>query len=254
MKTMRTNGSCLAAALALVLAACGGGSADDDTDGDDTGGDGGTDGVDLDGGPDAGPTSQCGFASDDFLPYAAGNTWTYVLTDRQTGDRATKEQRIDPEFEHPDYGLVFTQVTGKINGSTVSLARREGDRVLRFQQEDRDATDALERTTIYDPPQIRIDESPERTVLGAEWDETYTEIELDPDGVELGRIETTDHNEVIGEDDPCDSPLGEFRCLRILRTRAAGGVARKEFQFARGIGKILELGSNQLEVLSDCGE
>ena len=260
MKMTRTNRSRPAAALAvaLALAACGGGGSSDDgddaDDADDTGDDADDTGDDVDGGPDAGQTAQCGFAGDDFLPYAAGNRWTYLLTDLDTGDRATKEQRIDPEFEHPEYGLVFTQVTGKINGSTVSLARREGDRVLRFQQEDRDAADALERTTIYDPPQVRIDESPEHTVMGAEWDETYTEIELDPDGVELSRIETVDHNEVLGEDDPCDSPLGEFRCLRVRRTRVAGGVAEKEFHFARGIGKIREVGSNQLEELSACGE
>ena len=256
MKMTKMKRSGLASALALALAGCGGGgSSDDGSDGadgaDDVGDDGGDD---VDGGPDAGPTVQCGFAADDFLPYAAGNTWTYLLTDLDTGARATKEQRIDPEFEHPDYGLVFTQVTGKIDGSTLSLARREGDRVLRFQQEDRDATGALERTTIYEPPQVRIDESPERTELGAEWDETYTEIELDPDGVELSRIETVDHNKVIGVDDPCTSPLGEFRCMRIERKRLAGGVAEKEFQFARGIGKIREIGSNQLEELSACGE
>jgi hypothetical protein len=256
MKMKKMNRSGLVAALALALAACGGGgNSDDGDDGDDVADDADdADDADADGGPDAGSSGQCGFAGDDYLPYAAGNTWTYSLTDLDSGARATKEQRIEPEFEHPEYGLVFTQVTGKINGSTVSLARREGDRVLRFQQEDRDATDALERTTIYEPPQVRIDESPERTELGAEWDETYTEIELDPDGVELSRIETLDHNEVIGVDDPCDSPLGEFRCMRIQRTRLAGGVAEKEFQFARGIGKIREIGSNQLEELSACGE
>lgn len=256
MKKTKTNRSGLAAALALALAACGGGgSSDDGTDvSDDADGADDSDGGDVDGGPDGGGSAQCGFAGDDYLPYAVGNTWSYVLTDRDTGERATKEQRIDPEFEHPDYGLVVTQVTGKINGSTISLARREGDRVLRFQQEDRDASGALERTTIYDPPQVRIDESPERTELGAEWDETYTEIELDPDGMELSRIETIDHNEVIGVDDPCSSPLGEFRCMRISRTRVAGGTAVKEFHFARGIGKIREIGSNQLEELSACGE
>jgi len=244
--------SWIAAALSLSLLACGGGggSGDDDDadDADDVG--------DIDAGPDidGGPGTRCGFAGDDFLPYAAGNTWTYRLTDLETGERATKDQRIDPEMNHPDYGQVFVQVTGKINGSTVSLARREGERVLRFQQEDLDATGALERTTIYDPPQVRIDETSEHTAMGAAWDETYTEIVNDPDGVELSRTETVDHNEVLGVDDPCDSPMGRFRCLRVRRTRLAGGVAEKEFQFARGIGKIREVGSNQLEELTDCGD
>jgi hypothetical protein len=221
--------------LALV-AACGG----------DDGGDDGDDG------DDGGDASDCGFAGDDYLPYAVGHTWSYRLTDLDSGERAIKEQRIDPEMNHPDYGAVVVQVTGKINGETISLARKEGDRVLRFQQEDRDASGALERTTIYEPPQIRIDESEERTAMGAAWDEEYTEIVLDPEGVELTRVDTVDHLEVIGVDDPCDSPMGDFSCLRVLRTRLAGGVAAKEFHFARGIGKIREVGSNQLEELTAC--
>jgi hypothetical protein len=238
-------------AALTMLAACGGG-------GGGAGGDGGGDGGDDDdgevdaGGLDAGG-SRCGFAGDDFLPYAAGYTWSYRLTDLEDGERAIKEQRIDPQVDHPDYGPVVVQVTGKLDGQTVSLTRREGDRVLRFEQEDRDATGALERTTLYDPPQIRIDESSERTELGAAWDEAYTEIVLDPDGVEIMRVDTIDHLEVLGVDDPCDSPMGQFRCLRVRRTRLAGGVAEKEFHFARGIGKIREIGSNQLEELTGCG-
>ena len=52
---------------------------------------------------------------------------------------------------------------------------------------------------------------------------------------------------------PCDSPMGEFSCLRVRRTRITGGMAEKEFHFARGIGKVREVGSNQLEELTACG-
>ncbi|HWM86194.1 MAG TPA: hypothetical protein VNO33_10165, partial [Kofleriaceae bacterium] len=232
-------------AIALI-AACGGD--DGGNDGGDGGGDGGDDGGD--GGDDGGV--DCGFEGEDYLPYAVGHTWTYRLTDLDDGERATKDQVIEPEMNHPDYGPVVVQVTGKLNGETISLARKEGDRVLRFQQEDRDATGALERTTIYEPPQIRIDESSEHLEVGAEWDEAYTEIVLDPDGVELMRLDTLDHMEILGIDDPCDSPMGEFSCLRVRRTRLEGGVAEKEFHFARGIGKIREVGSNQLEELTAC--
>ena len=234
----------IATAALAALAACSGGGGGGDDDADDA--------VD-DAADDDGDPVDCDFDSDDYLPYAAGYTWSYRLTDLDDGERAIKEQRIEPEMIHPDYGAVVVQVTGKINGETISLTRREGDRVLRFQQEDRDATGALERTTIYEPPQIRIDESSEHIQLGAAWDEAYTEIVLDPAGVEMMRVDTIDHNEVLGVDDPCDSPMGEFSCLRVRRTRLAGGVAEKEFHFARGIGKIREVGSNQLEELTACG-
>jgi hypothetical protein len=234
----------MASALALCLSACGGGG-DDGDDADD----GQSDAGDGDAGP---PVSPCGFDGDDYLPYAAGYTWTYRLTDLDDGDRATKEQRIDPGTDHADYGSVMVQVTGKLNGETISLTRREGDRVLRFEQEDRDATGALERTTIYEPPQIRIDESPEHIAVDAMWNEQYTETVLGPDGELLTQNPTTDQVQILGVDIPCDSPMGEFRCLRVRRTRTVGGVAVKEFLFARGIGKIREVGANQLEELTDC--
>ena len=46
---------------------------------------------------------------------------------------------------------------------------------------------------------------------------------------------------------------GTFSCLHLRRTRTEGGVAVKEFFFARGIGKIREIGDNVLEELTACG-
>jgi hypothetical protein len=224
---IRDLAAILAAASLILFAGCGG---------------------DDDGGGDSG---MCGFDSDEYLPYQAGFSWTYQITDLVSGQKETKEQHLEPEMEHPDFGTVLTQVTGKLNGTTISLTRKEDDRVLRFQQEDRDATDALEKTTTYDPPEIRIDESADRIVAGAEWDESYTETIEDPVNGTTA-IATVDHWEVLGVDEPCDSPLGTFMCLRVRRTRTMGGIAEKEFHFARGVGKVREIGSNQLEELTAC--
>ncbi len=211
-------------------------------------GGGDDDGMAGDGGGEPG---SCGFESDDYLPYEPGFSWTYQITDLVSGERKTKDQHLEPEMEDPEYGTVMTQITGKLNGSTVSLVRKEGDRVLRFSQEDRDAADALEQTTTYEPAQIRIDESAERTMEGAEWDEEYTETIDDPvNGTTV--IPTVDHWTVLGVDEPCESPFGTFSCIRLRRTRTMGGIAEKEFHFARGVGKVREIGANQLEELTGC--
>jgi hypothetical protein len=218
----------LAAGCLLALAGC---------SGDDDAGDGNA--------------GMCGFETDEYLPYQAGFTWTYQITDLVSGVRENKEQHLEPEMEHAEFGSVMTQVTGKLNGSTVSLVRKENDRVLRFQQEDRDTADAVVRTTTYEPPEIRIDESAERTMAGAEWDESYTETIEDPvAGTTV--IPTVDHWVVLGVDEACESPLGTFSCIRLRRTRTMGGIAEKEFHFARGIGKVREIGANQLEELTAC--
>jgi hypothetical protein len=213
--------------LTLCLAACGGGD-----------------------GPSGG---DCGFASDRYLPYEAGNSWTYQITDLSTGMRATKTQAVSA-VDDPDLGPVLLQVTGKLSGTTKSLNRRDGDRLVRFEQEDYDATGTLERTTTYDPSELRIDESAERVAEGAAWDEAYTEIVDDPSGVEVSRVDTIDHWAVVEGAVSCEAPLGTFECLHLRKTRTAGGVAVKDFFFARGVGKVRESGQSQLEELASCAE
>jgi hypothetical protein len=202
-------------------------------------------------GSDGGGDSECGFASDRYLPYDVGMSWTYRITDVGSGEVATKQQDLD-ETDDPDLGPVIVQTTGKLGGTTRSLLRVEGDRVVRLLQEDRDDTGALERTTTYDPGQIRIDESPDRTVVDATWDEQYDET-VTPTGGAPVTTATTDTWEVLAVDAACESPLGSFACLHLRRTRAAGGVAQKEFFFARGVGKVRETGGNQIEELTACG-
>jgi len=220
----------LACCLPLVIAGCGAEGGDD--------------------GPL--PDDVCGFGSDRYLPYQLGFTWSYQVTNVESGERKIKDQSLEEEIEHPDFGRVIVQLTGKLAGSTRSLLRVEGDRVVRFLQEDLDVDGVVERTTTYDPPQIRIDESPDRTTTGASWEEAYDETEVDAAGSPV-TLSTTDAWEVLGVDVACTSPLGDFECLHLRRTRTVGGVAVKEFHFARGVGKIRESGDNQVEELTACG-
>jgi hypothetical protein len=202
-------------------------------------------------GADAAPAGQCELGSDRYLPFEPGMHWTYQVTELDTGERETKEQTLEA-VEDPELGPVIQQTTGKRNGSTVSLFRVEGDRVLRLEQLDLDATGTLERTTRYDPGQIRIDESPSRLTLGATWEEAYDETEIEP-GLDPVTVATVDAWEVISVDAVCEAPLGNFSCLHLRRTRTAGGVAVKDFHFARGLGKVIETGDNQTELLAGCG-
>jgi hypothetical protein len=215
---------------ALLLLACGGGDGDDGGDGN--------------------PGVAC-FDSDRYLPYEVGNAWTYKITDLTSGATATKEQSLS-QTDDPELGTVIVQTTGKLKGTTRSLLALEGDRVVRYVQEDLDTAGTLERTTVYDPGQIRIDESPARLVKGAAWDESY-DVTTTPTGGVSTTVATVDRFEVIDVDVPCTSPLGDFECLRLRRTRTAGGVADKEFFFARGVGKVKESGDSQLEELTSCG-
>jgi hypothetical protein len=204
--------------------------------GDDGGGGGG------DAGGDENP---CGF-EDRYLPYQPGYQWSYKVTDILTGDVTTKSQVLAAD------GADIVQTTTKSSGSTVSTLRVEDDTVLRLVQEDRDQAGALERTTVYDPGQKRLDESPNQITVGATRDDNYTAtITLAVGGTPVVEPRT-DSWEVLGVDAECTTSLGSFQCLHVKRTRTAGGTSVKEYFFARGIGKVKEVNPNQHEELIGC--
>ena len=202
-------------------------------------------------GTDPVPGDECGFLeSDQFLPFEVGYSWTYQVTDLVTAARSTKTQILESEVDDPEFGIAIVQVTKKSNGETRSLLRRDGDRIVRFTQEDLDQNAVLERRTVYSPERLRIDESPERTTEGVKYSDSYTEVTTDMFG-EFS-VETTDDWEVLGVDVECTTALGTFQCLHLSRASVVGGVAVKEFLFARGIGKVRETGDSQTEDLSGC--
>lgn len=202
-------------------------------------------------GEDGGTGSDCGFDGNAYLPYAVGYTWTYQVTDLGDGSRTQKSQTITSMMTDATFGDVLVQETTKATGRTINLTKVESETVTRYRQEDYDETGAFERATEYDPKKLRLDMTAANTTVGAKWDETYTAIEKDMSGAETGRVSRVDNWEVMGVDVDCTSPFGSFKCLHIRRVRTMGGVADKEFYFAKGIGKVREVGG-QLEELTGC--
>jgi len=194
-------------------------------------------------------SGDCGFV-DDLLPYEVGYTWTYSVTDLDSGERSTKFQQIESAPDDPTYGPVVLQITDKARGQTRSLLRKDGDQVIRFEQQDLSLTGALERTTVYDPPKLRIDESDARIAPGATFSEMYTETTTDSLGETVQMV--TDEWEVLGVDVGCESALGTFSCIQLRRVRTVGGNSNKQFFFARGVGKVKEVGAKTVEDLVDC--
>ena len=227
--------------LAFALAACGGGEP-----GDDGGGDGA---------PDSGGECRAGAmaSTDRLLPIAVGNIWRYQVTDQAGVDPpSVKRQEITEEMTPAgETEPVLVQVTTKSTGQTVNWLRPVGDAMVRVQQEDYDADGLLERTTVYEPYKLRLDETAERLALGNPFEESYTSIVYDPQGLETGRTDIVDQWEVTSLESPCDTPWGQLSCVRIHRERLVGGIAVKDYYFARGYGKVREVGG-QLEELTDC--
>ena len=197
------------------------------------------------------PAGDCVPADTDrLLPYAVGYSWTYEVTNIDTQETSTKTQSVLREMDNPDDGMpVMVQETNKVEGRTVSWMRTEGEALIRLQQEDYDPAGALERTTVYDPGKIRLDESAERVAAGASFDESYTAVIYDPAGIETAREARTEQWQVLSVGQPCPGDFADYDCLQIQRARV--GTPAKIFWFAPGIGKVRETGG-QIEQLTAC--
>lgn len=233
--------------LSPALSACGGNGTGDGGNGVDGG---------IDAPVDPGNDCRAGAMSstDNYQPLQIGDVWTYEVTEVGTGNPPyTKRTEITEQMTPPgETEPVLVQVTTKSTGQTVSWFRRTGDAVIRLRQEDYDPAGLLERTTVYEPYRLRFDENPSMLVAGMTFDETYTDIVYDPQGVELQRTVATDRWLVVSADEPCSTGWGaQLSCVHVHRERVVGGIAVKDFYFARGYGKVREDGG-QLEVLNDC--
>jgi hypothetical protein len=229
-----------ASLLAISLAAAGCG--DDNPSGPDGGGGGG----DCEAGGHA--------SSDRYFPFEVGNVWRYRVTDLGNNEvsvkRAELTESMTPEGETEP---VIVQVTTKTNGSTVTWNRVVGDSVRRFKQIDHDETDAIERSNVYDPSRLRLDESAGRLTVGTTWTEQFTNTEFDAAGTQTGSIQVTENWTVMGVDVACETPWGTLQCLQVHReaSDSDGGSVAKDYLYARGIGKVREEGAS-LEELVGC--
>jgi hypothetical protein len=198
------------------------------------------------------PEGDC-VASDStrYLPYSEGYSWTYEVTDLVLQETTTKSQSVTGTMNHPDDGMpVFIQVTNKSSGRTESWVRQSGDALIRLQQVDYDADSVLERTTVYEPGKIRLDETAARIASGASFAENYTAIIFDEFGAEKSRTDLTEQWQVLSVGDPCPgADFADYDCLEIERART--GTPSKTFWFAAGIGKVREEGG-QIEQLTAC--
>lgn len=185
-----------------------------------------------------------------FLPQAVGNSWRYRVDELDGTPPAVKTQS-NTEMLTPDEqtGEVIVQVTANNSGTTESWFQRQGDRIVRLQQRDIDQSGALERTTLYLPHRLRIDENPDRLVTGATWTENYVREERSPLGAVLETENNSEEWSVINGDIACPGEWSEHRCVHLRRRTLAGSGTEKQYWFARGIGKVREEGGVVEELL-----
>ncbi len=246
-------------ALVLVATACGaaeeagdGGTGGSGRGGSGQGGSG--QGGSGQGGSGQGGSGQGGGATlERLLPLAIGASWTYRVTDTGTGEVGTKQNVVEAleDVGGAKAGVTAFRVrTSKPSGkSTVSWQEDTGSAIVRHREQERDVDAVVTLDEHFVPGKLRVDEAPAHLTLGARWDERYSEVAHDPAGGADVTVEKTDRWTVESIDDAVTVPAGSFACVR-LRREGQTTASDKTYWFARGVGKVKEVGGGQTEELA----
>ena len=211
-------------------------------------------------GTGGGPCESTGDPSQQLLPMKTGNTWTYLVTDSTTGVEAKTQTVMEAGpigGMGPNAGTTACRfVTRKgtdLKDQTISWQARVGTRVVRYREQAYAAMApyALELEEYWEPYKLRVDESPEHMTAGATWMETDQETKLAV-GLAPAKAEVQEQWKVTA-DRVAVTVLGKsYEVMIVTKTGQPSGTdpaPMKTYWWARGIGKVKEIGFNQTEEL-----
>lgn len=218
--------------VALALAACGD---DAPTDGD------------------AGLVECDTPVADRYLPLVIGATWTYDTLDSSmmmpvNVVKTSTVEALEDVGERKTGFTAYRIRTGKAgtSGDVVSWQEDRCTSIVRHREQQYDLSDALLTDQFYVPGKLRVDESVDRLVVGARYTTSYTEVEVD--SVPGDTTTTKDEVWVVeAVDEMVTVAAGTFSTLRVHKTTS--GAADKIYWFAKGVGKVQEMGE-QMETLT----
>ena len=189
----------------------------------------------------------------ELLPLKTGNSWTYLVTNEDGGPIPKTQTVMGEELiggTGPHAALTaFRMVTRKGDDRThltVSWQARVGTRVVRYRELGFSETAPydLDREDHWDPAKLRVVETPDHMVVGATWLEIYQETRM-PVGAPPSTMEVRDRWTVVAERHPVTVRGRSYEALILSKD----GPDPKTYWWARGIGKVKEIGRNVLEEL-----
>lgn len=184
-----------------------------------------------------------------YLPLAEGTRWTYDVT---KDGRVTRKVTTVGALEAvggtgPNAGTLAFRVVTQKDGSdeTVSWQIRDGELAIRYREQAYGAG-GLEIEEHWAPFKLRLDESARGLTVGGSWEETYEETKLEVNSPLITAMRT-DTWTVMSESESVTVPAGTFDCLRVRKVSSS---STKEYWFARGVGKVMEVGGQTEELVS----
>ena len=231
-----------------------------------------------DGGESEGPVDTTELPSaESFYPQKPGNSWTYLVTPLVDIDVPTfKVVKIDeagpvggdggsaqrPAYRHttckespspeackqpPGADNKTDQTVGWLGTYNKVIANYREQAFKKF-------TTMMTEEDWWEPYRTKIDQRPDHLMAGAMWTETFREYKRPWNGpMTVSKQTETWRVEAVGETIVVNPPGGAPRtypnCIKISHNTATGATT-KTFWYARGIGKVKEMGT-QMEELID---
>jgi hypothetical protein len=191
------------------------------------------------------PPVEC-LDSGRYLALETGKSWTYRIDDRN--DKTQTVGALETMDGAKAGVTAYRMTTEKLGGEVISWQEDDGVSIVRHREMDMAGT--IFTDEYYAPSKPRFDGSPEHTALGATWTATYTETITEGTMPPIV-VDKTETSEIVSVDETIEVPAGRFCTMRVHRTATVNGNpgSDKTFWYARGIGKIKEIGGNQLEEL-----
>ena len=184
-----------------------------------------------------------------YLPMKQGATWTYEIEDPTTG---AVEEKVSTVGALEDVGgtkagtMAFKVTTERLDGMTVSWQEDTGSAIVRHKEQSFDLAGTMTREELYNPFKLRLDEADAHIMQGATWEDTYEEL-VAGDPVPVMKTETWT---VLEVGDEITVPAGTFETIRIRRVSDDVMGSDKTYWFARGVGKVQEVGGQTEKLVS----
>jgi len=204
-------------------------------------------------------TAACpGDGSDRYLPLAVGAQWSYSVVE-QGIPPSTKTNVVEAQEtltgSKAGVNALRVRTTKQGQGDHVSWQEVAGDRVLRHREVTYTTSGTEQLEELYLPSRLRVDQTTAHSSASASWTEAYmertTSLVTQTTPVEVDKDETWT---VLSASEVITVPAGSFTTLKVRKVSTAGGAAGsdKTYWYARGIGKVKEVGAGRTEELSSC--
>ena len=204
---------------------------------------------------DGGTSHDAGAEPDAFgIPLVVNAVYRYWVVDSRTGARDLESHTVEALEDIGGGKMAFRVRKTRLKGGvSVQYQQKLGPLNVYYSDNNEAANGALIRHDDYTPYRVRFDATAEHTGTGAEWTETYQQVETSPISGTVQTRETAMWKVLSGDATVtitatvATSTRSYSHCIQVSRTVAG---ATKTYWFAHGIGKVKESGGQEEELVS----